>query len=150
MRVPFIVRWPGHTPVNATSDETVAFPDMLPTICDLVGVAAPKSDGVSVVPLFEGKTLAAPHPPIVNDYPEYGGQQSVIDGNWKLIRKNLQKAGPNHPTPWELYDLAADLHEITDLAPKHPDEVKRLEAVFKSQWTPNPDFPMYPAKKKAK
>ena len=145
IRIPFIVRWPGHTPVNAKCDEIVAFPDMLPTICDLLGVTAPKGDGISVRPLFEGKPLPVPHPPIVSDYPEYGGQQSVIDGKWKLIRKGLTKAGPKNPTPWELYDLKADMNETTDLAATHPEEVNRLQAVFKANYTPNPDFPMYPA-----
>ena len=147
MRVPFIVRWPGHTPVGATCNEIVAFPDMLPTICDVLGVAAPKCDGNSIRCLFEGKPLSAPHPPMIYDFPEYGGQQGVIDGKWKLIRKELRKAGPEHPTPWELYDLAADLHETTDLAAQHPQEVQRLAAIFQSQWTPNADFPMYPPKK---
>ena len=146
--MPFIVRWPGHTPARAKCDEVVAFSDMLPTICDLAGVPAPKCDGISLRPLFEGKPLPAPHPPIVNDFPEYGGQQSVIDGKWKLIRKGLTKAGPEHPTPWELYDLAADLKETTDLAAEHPDDVKRLVAVFTAHYTPNPEFPMYPAGKK--
>ncbi len=145
MRVPFIIRWPGHTPAGATCDEIIGFPDMLPTICDLVGVPSPDGDGVSVRSLFEGRPLAAPHPAIVNDYPEYGGQQSVIEGKWKLIRKDLQKAGPDHPTTWELYDLIADINETTDLASQYPDEVKRLAAVFKSQWSFNPDFPMYPS-----
>ena len=148
VRVPFIVRWPGHTPANAKSDEIVAFPDMLPTFCDLLGVAAPKADGVSLRPLFEGKRPPAPHPAIVSDFPEYGGQQSVIDGRWKLIRKGLTKAGPKDPPAWELYDLQADLHETTDLAAKNPEEVKRLEAIFKANYTPNPDFPMYPAARK--
>ena len=150
MRVPFIVRWPGHTPVGAVSDEIVAFPDMLPTMCDLLGVTTPKCDGISLRALFEGKPLAAPHPPLTYDFPEYGGQQAVIDGKWKLIRTELRKAGPDHVPAWELYDLAADRNETTDLAEKLPDEVKRLEAIFKNQWTPNPDFPMYPPKKKAK
>jgi arylsulfatase A-like enzyme len=150
MRVPFIVRWPGHTPVNAKCDETIAFPDMLPTICDLAGVPAPTCDGVSVRPLFEGKPLAAAHPPVVFDYPEYGGQQAVIDGRWKLIRKELTKAGPGNPTPWELYDLVADRNETTDLAAKNPGEVKRLEAVFHAHFTPNADFPMYPPEKAKK
>ncbi len=148
MRVPFIVRWPGRTPANAKCDEIVAFPDLLPTICDLVGVRAPKGDGICVRPLFEGKPLPAPHPPIVNDYPEYGGQQSVIDGKWKLIRKDLTKAGPQHPTAWELYDLEADPRETTDLAPTHSDEVKRLQAIFAANYTPNREFPMYRSGKK--
>ena len=148
MRVPFIVRWPGHTPANAKCDEIVAFPDMLPTLCDLAGLPAPKGDGICVRPLFAGQPLPAPHPPIVSDFPEYGGQQSVIDGKWKLIRKDLTKAGPDHPTPWELYDLEADLKETTDLAATHPEQVKRLAAIFNANYTPNPAFPMYPAAKK--
>ena len=55
--MPFIVRWPGHTPAGSKCDETIAFPDMFPTICDLVGAAAPHADGISVRPLFEGKPL---------------------------------------------------------------------------------------------
>ena len=150
MRVPFIVRWPGHTPAGATSDAIVAFPDMLPTLCELLGVTAPKCDGTSLRALFEGQPLAAPHPPLTYDFPEYGGQQAVIDGKWKLIRTELRKAGPNHVPAWELYDLAADRNETTDLAAQKPDEVKRLDAIFTKQWTPNADYPMYPPKKKAK
>jgi arylsulfatase A-like enzyme len=150
MRVPFIVRWPGHTPAGAACDEIVAFPDMLPTLCDLLGIAAPKCDGTSVRALFEGKPPAAPHPPLTYDFPEYGGQQAVIDGKWKLIRTELRKAGPNKLPAWELYDLAADRNETTDLAAQKPDEVKRLDAIFQSQLTPNTDYPMYPPPKKAK
>ena len=144
MRVPFIVRWPGHTPANAECDEIVGFPDILPTVCDLVGASSPGGDGISVRTLFEGEALDAPHPPLVFDYPEYGGQQAVIDGKWKLIRKDLHKAGPDHPTPWELYDLIADLNETTDLAAQYPEDVERLVTIFESQWTFNPNFPMYP------
>lgn len=148
MRVPFVVRWPGHTPVHTTCDETIAFPDMLPTLCDVAGVTVPAGDGVSVRSLFEGKPLPQARPPLVYDYPEYGGQQAVIDGKWKLIRKNLTKAGPDHPSPWELYDLVADPRETTDLAGVQPGEVKRLAAVFKDHFTPNSDFPMYSTKRK--
>ena len=147
VRVPFIVRWPGHAPAGATSDEIVSFVDVLPTLCDIAGVAAPSGDGVSLRPLFEGRPLPAAHPPIVNDFPEYGGQQSVIDGRWKLIRKDLTAAGAAHPTPWELYDLAADRNETTNVAAQHADEVKRLAAIFAATCTPNADYPMYPAAK---
>jgi hypothetical protein len=62
----------------------------------------------------------------------------------------MRKAGPDHVPAWELYDLAADLRETNDLAAKYPEVVKRLESVFKSQWTPNTEYPMYPPKKKGK
>ena len=148
MRVPFVVRWPGHTAPNTQCDEMIAFPDMLPTLCDVAGVAASKCDGVSLRPLWEGKPLPAAHPPVAFDFVEYGGQQAVIDSKWKLIRKNLQKTNAAHPSAWELYDLLADPRETTDLASKHPDEVERLANVFRSHWTPYVDFPMYPKAKK--
>ena len=117
MRVPFIVRWPGHTPVGATNDEIVAFPDMLPTMCDLLGVTTPKCDSVSLRALFEGKPLAAPHPPFMYDFFEYGGQQAVIDGKWKLIRKEIRNAGPAHVPAWEFYDLAAPVNHWDEAVP---------------------------------
>ena len=101
MRVPFIVSWPGHTPAGATCDEIVAFPDMLPTICDVLGVTAQRCDGVSVRPLFEGKSLTAPHPPLTYDFPEYGGQPGEFSrmtitcsgdpANLEQIVKQLEK-----------------------------------------------------------
>ena len=50
VRMPFIVRWPGHVPAGRIDDESVvAGVDFLPTICKLAGVAVPaghKLDGV--------------------------------------------------------------------------------------------------------
>ena len=93
--------------------------------------------------------MPAPHRPIVYDYPEIDGQQAVVEGKWKLARTKV-KFSPNRQTPWELYDLVADRNETTNLAGQYPGEVKRLDAVFQSQWTLNPDFPMQPPRGKAK
>ncbi len=131
VRMPFIVRWPGHAPAGAVSDEIVAFPDMLPTLCDLTGATPVKCDGVSLRAVFEGKQLANEHPPVVYDYPEYGGQQAIIMGKWKLIRVNLQKK----MTPWQLYDLQADIGETTDVAAQHPDLAAQLAARFARERT---------------
>jgi arylsulfatase len=42
-------------------------------------------------------------------------------GDWKIISKDEK-------SPWELYDLARDGTETTNLAAKHPDVVKDLAA----------------------
>jgi len=56
--VPFIVSWPGTSPVGQTLDDLVDFSDMLPTICDLAGAKVPDSldiDGRSFLPRLKGK-----------------------------------------------------------------------------------------------
>ena len=59
-------------------------------------------------------------------------------GDWKAVRQNLAKKA----VKTELYDLKADPAESTDVAAKHPDVVKRLEAILKAQHTPSADFPL--------
>ncbi|MBM4035999.1 MAG: hypothetical protein FJ291_30060 [Planctomycetes bacterium] len=58
------------------------------------------------------------------------GQLAVREGAWKAIRT----AGPKGK--WELYDLAADLAETTDLSSKHPDILARLTAHAAEAHTP--------------
>src|SRR6185436_18766508 len=42
VRVPFIVRWPGHTPVGRTDNQSViSFIDWLPTLCKITGIKSP-------------------------------------------------------------------------------------------------------------
>ena len=64
-------------------------------------------------------------------------------GDWKLVRQNL-KAGPNaakQPTT-ELYNLAADVHETTDVAAEHPEIVRKLGAIAAAQHTPSKLWPI--------
>ena len=42
-------------------------------------------------------------------------------------------------TPF-LYNLATDIHEDHDIAAGHPDIVKQMKEIIKSQHTPNPNF----------
>lgn len=37
IRIPFIVRWPGHIASGTTNDHQLAFYDILPTFCELIG-----------------------------------------------------------------------------------------------------------------
>lgn len=38
IRIPFIVRWPGHVPAGRVNDHQLAFYDVLPTFCELAGI----------------------------------------------------------------------------------------------------------------
>lgn len=58
-RVPLIVSWPGTVKPGWVSDDLVDFTDMLPTLCEAVGIQVPAGgpmDGVSFIPCLKGET----------------------------------------------------------------------------------------------
>ncbi len=142
VRVPGIVRWPGHVPAGATSDRVSGFEDWLPTILELVGGADDVPDDVDGVGF--AKTLLGdeqePRPFLYREFPGYGGQQSVRVGDWKAIRTNLNRGN----LKVELYDLAADPGEKTNVADDHPDVVARLTKLMESEHEPSKRFPLRP------
>ncbi|MCA9073079.1 MAG: arylsulfatase, partial [Planctomycetaceae bacterium] len=93
VRVPTIVRWPGHVPPGTTSDRVSGFEDWMPTLLDLIGekTATPERiDGISLAPTLLGKTQE-PRPFLYREFPSYGGQQSVRVGDWKAIRQRMTR-----------------------------------------------------------
>lgn len=139
IRVPFIAYWPGVINPGTTADVRFYFPDVLPTLCDAAGAKPPKDiDGVSILPTLSGRGRQTPHEFLYWEFPGYGGQQAVIAGDWKAVRQNLGKG----PGKTELYDLAKDEGETTDVAHKNPDALARLEKLLKEQHTPSADFPL--------
>lgn len=143
VRVPMIVRWPGHVPAGKTSDFVWAFWDFLPTACQLAGVEPPSGiDGLSVVPTLLGKGEQKQHDTLYWEFNEGGFQQGVRMGDWKAVRK---LGGP-----MELYDLRTDLRETNDISARHPDVVARIEAYLRTARTEDPRWPMKRAPKKKK
>lgn len=128
IREPFIVQWPGKVKAGSTSDLVSANIDMMPTLCELLGVKPPADiDGVSILPTILGKPAAQKqHAYLYWEFPEYGGQQAVRMGNWKAIRLNLMKG----VIKTALYDLEKDPREEHDLAAQYPDIVRRMEAIM--------------------
>jgi arylsulfatase A len=139
IRVPVLAYWPGKIIAGATCDTPFAFWDFLPTLCELTGAEIPKGiDGISFLPTLLGKGGQTAHNFLYWEFPGYGGQQAVREGDWKAVR---QKLGQKKIVT-ELYDLKADPNETTDVAAKHPDVVKKLEQRMAEQHTPNKDFPL--------
>jgi arylsulfatase len=139
IRVPLIAYWPGKIKAGATCDTPFAFWDVLPTLCEVTGAEMPKGiDGLSMVPTLLGKGEQKTHDFLYWEFPGYGGQQAVREGNWKAVRQKLGQKKINT----ELYDLKADPNETTDVAAKHPDVLKKLEARMVEQHVPNKVFPL--------
>src|SRR5262249_37496749 len=55
VRVPFIIRWPGHTKPGSTSDTPAQHVDLFPTFLEIAGAKEPRQvlDGESLAPLFK-------------------------------------------------------------------------------------------------
>jgi arylsulfatase A len=137
LRVPFIAVWPGTIEAGSTSDAALYFPDLLPTVCQLAGVDAPAGlDGISFVNALTGRGPAPRHQFLYWEFPSYGGQQAVIEGEWKAVRQNLAKG----IVTTELYNLTTDPNEKTDVAAANPEIVARLDKRMKDEHTPSPVF----------
>lgn len=140
IRVPCIVRWPGHIEPGSSSDFPCYFPDYFPTLCTIAGAsAAPDLDGVDLTPLLHDASAAVERKPMVWVFPEYGGQVAVRQGDYKLVRKDLKKKLPGN---WELYNIAKDVSESNDLAADDPARVQALIGVLRSQTSSNATFPV--------
>jgi arylsulfatase A len=141
LRVPLLARWPGAIKPGV-SDHISYFPDLLPTLLDVAGSPEriPKDvDGTSFAATLRGqrdRQKAAAF--LLWEFAGYGGQQAVRMGDWKGVRQKLHKG----QTAIELYNLKEDLGEKNDLAAKHPEVVKRIETILKTERTPSKLFPI--------
>jgi arylsulfatase A-like enzyme len=137
IRIPFLVRWDGHVPAGTTYDKPVSALDIFPTaLAAAGGTPAPrwKLDGVDLIPYLSGKNEAAPHGAL---FWRFWGQTAVRAGKWKFVRYT-----PGAPPL--LFDLDADVSERTDVADRHPDVVKRLDADLEA-WKAGLVEPLWPA-----
>jgi arylsulfatase A len=127
-RVPFVVRWPGQVKPNSTCDSTICSVDLLATLADLFESKLPPSageDSVSLMPLLNGESKPI-HEAVIHHSAQ--GVFAVRSGKWKLILGPSE--GTNQPMQTQLYDLAADLGELRNLAADQPAEVQRLSAIL--------------------
>jgi len=109
-------------------------------LLELVGAksATPREiDGISFAPTLFGKKQKE-RPFLYRESPGYGGQQCVRVGEWKVIRQNLNPSAQQKdlkPGAVELYNLAKDPFETTNLATKYPEIVRKLERIMRLQHT---------------
>lgn len=140
-RVPFLARWPGKIPVGVTSEETISLTDLLATTAAVVGEPLPPrtvaaEDSYNVLPALLGKK---PDRPIRDAMVVHSadGNFAIRQGPWKWIEGKAHpdtlpgalkaRAGEFKP---QLYNLAEDPAEMTDMLHKYPEVAKRLEALL--------------------
>lgn len=64
IRVPAVLEWPARIPRPVTSDVNTVTTDMFNTLCEIAGQPVPARplDGISLLPLFDGKMKSRPQP----------------------------------------------------------------------------------------
>lgn len=129
IRVPLIVRWPGHVPVGRVDETSVLnICDFAPTFCRLAGASMEAGDGsggdgVDMTdallgkPFFRSRPMYWHHPTASGRSP----QLAIRDGDWKLL---INPDGSEAA----LYDLASDVGEQTNLAASQSEVVNRLRS----------------------
>lgn len=139
IRVPMIVSWPGHVAAGSVSNFMCSFWDLMPTLRDLTGVSSAKGlDGVSLLPLWEGRRGQKEHDYLYFEFQELGGRQAVRRGKWKLVHMDIRWDNPRY----ELYNLDKDPGETRDLSAMRPDIVSDLKQIMIKAHIPNPNFPV--------
>ncbi len=147
LRVPAIFRWPGRIAAGEVCPVPASTIDLAPTFRALAGapLTAPQPvDGVDLAPLLAQPSASLARARLTWHLPHYHHSQpasALREGRWKLIQwLETQRA--------ELYDLAADPGETTDLAETYPDLTARLAQDLET-WrrdvgarlpVPNPQF----------
>lgn len=141
IRVPFIAWWPGKVKAGRADDQTViSAVDLFSSICSLADATLDegyKSDGEDLSAAILGSKASRSRPMFWEygrneeafKYPE-GRDRSpnvaVREGQWKLLIKANGLGA-------ELYDLAADPKETTNVAAQYPDITQRL-SLAALQW----------------
>lgn len=129
-RIPMIIHAP-HRFTPATVTATTSLLDVAPTLLDLAGVEVPEvMDGATLIPLAEGMSEDRT---VLGEYLGEGAISPIL-----MIRRDDHKFVWCEPDPAQLYDLAADPHELRNLAEEAEAApiVAALTAEVHERWDP--------------
>ena len=140
-RVPAYWRWKGTLAAGVDVPAVTAHLDVLPTLCELAGVALPETvasrlEGRSMVSLLQDPQAAWPDRSLFTHLGRWDRGQAaeakfsncrVREGRWSLV-------SPRKTATWELYDIEADPGEDRNLADTHPEVVAKLAAAYDAWW----------------
>ncbi len=131
IRVPCVIEWPAKITRPVVTDVPAGVIDIYPTLVDILQIEISDQvrpiDGISLVPLFDGKMPSRPKPmgfwQYAENQPEFNtnsGPSALSDNRYKLVKPA--------PDRWELYDLIADREESLDVAGEQPEVLERMKA----------------------
>lgn len=145
IRIPFIVRWRNKVEAGSINDHQLAFYDIMPTFCDLIGerkfprrylnkeLKDDDFDGISFAPTLLGDDAKQKeHEFLYWEFHETN-QIGVRMGDWKMV----VIGGVPH-----LYNLSDDIHEDHDIAAENPEIVATMIEIIHREHRDNELFPV--------
>jgi len=160
VRQSMVVSWPRRIKDHGgLREQFMHVIDVVPTILEVAGIAAPRHvDGIEQAPIegtsfaytFDAANAKTPsrHK---TQYFEMMGQWALYDEGWllstKVNRAPWEAFGPANPDPLnnqvlELYDLNKDFSQSRNIADAHPDKVAELKKLFIEEAEKYQVFPM--------
>ncbi|MFH5803372.1 arylsulfatase [Alienimonas sp. DA493] len=134
VRVPLFVRWPGRIEPGTVVEPNAAHVDLLPTLCDLIGLEPPSDrplDGRSLKPLLTGEAIAEWPDRRLFTFKDWRGAPNGQRGAVRTDRWRCVREGGD----WQLFDMLADPGETTDVGDQFPEVRDELAGAFAAKWT---------------
>ena len=140
--VPFLVKYPGVTMAGTVNDALVSQIDIMATLASVVGYDLPEKnaaeDSHDLLPLLKGEVKSIRTSHIHNTFDHTwafregdwvlvtgkSGHHSRVTKEW-LKKHDYPKTESKQP---RLFNLREDIGQRNDLAAKHPEKVKAMEA----------------------
>ena len=139
LRTPILVNWRGKTAAGRR-DDLVTSLDLPSTILAACGVEIPPGmQGLSLLDVATGKEKSLQRDAVFGEIFTHDAaslDQPELSMTHRWVRQgDLKLIVPQDPcASGMLFDIKADPHEQTDLAPQRPDDVQRLVAVIEKWW----------------
>lgn len=143
-RVPCIMQWPAQIQPGSVSNQLASTIDFLPTFAEMLNVAIPdrKIDGVSILPLMQGRPGAKPREKFYYYY-QGSALEAVRNDHWKLVfpheHRTYEGLEPGQEgrkgetgklmADFALYDLRRDPGERYDVQHTYPEIVAELKQI---------------------
>jgi arylsulfatase len=152
-----VVHWPdGIRAKGEIRNQYHHITDIAPTILAAAGVEVPKEyHGIEQQPLtglpmnYSFDDPEAPNAKKRQYYEMFGNRAIWVDG-WKAVTLHAKRMPwdinvtlPFEQDVWELYHVAEDFSESTDLAKQHPEKLDELKKIFDDEAWKNNVYPLY-------
>jgi arylsulfatase A-like enzyme len=139
VRTPLIVSWPAMVADGGAIRSTyIDAVDIAPTLLHAAGLSFPATvAGELQIPVAGRSFLDALGNPAANgrqrQYFELRGHRAITDGSWRAVAIH-DCANDYAEDSWQLFDLATDFTEATDLSAGNPRQVQRMKRLWDEEW----------------
>lgn len=132
IRVPTLIRWPGHIAPGRISDQVGITMDLTASMLAVAGAEVPpqaRLEGINLFPILEGRAPEVERTLFWRSTSYAFQQRAVRSGDWKLVVDGAHEF---------VYDIRRDISERNDLASRRQDIAQSLRKLL-NEWEADVD-----------